>query len=271
MTAAQKAAFEETKLKKRLYRLMGSAIVDYNMIEDGDTVMVGVSGGKDSYALLTLLHGLSQRAPVSFKLLAVHIDSGFPGHDTTPIIHYLQKLQVNYILEKQDIFSILEEKIPAHRPKCSLCGRLRRGILYRLAKEHGISKIALGHHLDDSIETFFLNLFHTGKIKAMPPKLKTDDGQHILIRPLAYCREKDLNTYAQQTQFPIVHNAYCDRFDNYERARIKQLLKSWEKHHPGRMASITHALQDVVVSHLYDRKLYDFLSLAPVSNTDDID
>lgn len=259
--AEKKAAFKRHKLEKKLARLTGSAIVDFNMIEDGDTVMVGVSGGKDSYALLALLSYLQKRAPVSFKLLAVHVDSGFPEHDPSPIINFLESHKIDYHIEKQDIFSILEDKIPQNHSKCALCGRLRRGILYRLAKERKITKIALGHHLDDSIETFFLNLFHTGRIKSMPPKLKTDDQHHILIRPLAYCREKDIAMYAKNENFPIVENTYCAKFDRYERENIKTLLRMWERQHPGRMASITHALSDVTPSHLYDRTLFDFVNL----------
>ena len=260
---AQKQAFEQKKLLKKLYRLIGSAVIDYNMIQEGDRVMVCVSGGKDSYALLDILCGLQKRAPIQFDLIAVHIDSGFPGHHCDQVEAHLKTMGVPYFIERQDIFSILEEKLPQEKAKCSLCAKLRRGILYRLAKQLQVSKVALGHHLDDAIETLFLNLFHGGKIKAMPPKLLSDDKQHVVIRPMAYCREKDLIAYRDARQFPIARNDYCERFDHFQRQQTKQMLKEWENRFPGRMASITHALGDVVPSHLYDQALFDFKTLSP--------
>jgi tRNA 2-thiocytidine biosynthesis protein TtcA len=251
-------AFERKKRLKRLYRLVGSAIVDYQMIEDGDLVMVGVSGGKDSYALLDILLRLQKRAPIRFDLVAVHIDSGFPGHQVDLVENHLIAMGVKHLIEHQNLFSLIQEKISEKSTPCSLCARLRRGVLYRLAKSLKVTKIALGHHLDDAIETLFLNLFHGGKIKSMPPKLLSDDGCHILIRPMAYCRETDLIAYRDDRHFPITKNDYCDRIDNLQRQKIKALLRQWEKQHPGRMASITHALSDIVPSHLYDRNHFDF-------------
>lgn len=263
LSAEQKRIFEQKKLTKKLYRLIGSAVIDYQMISEGDKVMVCVSGGKDSYAMLDILIGLQKRAPIGFELIAVHIDSGFPGHDCQLIEAHLKDLKVPYLIEHQDVFSLLEEKIPEKNAKCSLCARLRRGILYRLAKELKVTKIALGHHLDDAIETLFLNLFHGGKIKSMPPKLLSDDQQHIVIRPMAYCREKMLIAYQTFRQFPITQNTYCEQAEQFQRQQIKQQLSQWEKQFPGRMASITHALGDIVPSHLYDQTLFDFHKLSP--------
>ena len=264
LDATQKQVFENKKLVKRLYRLIGAAVCDYGMIQNNDKVMVCVSGGKDSYALLDILHGLQKRAPVQFELIAVHIDSGFPGHNADIIEAHFQSMGVPYFIERQDLFSLLEEKMPGQRPKCSLCARLRRGILYRLAKELKVTKVALGHHLDDAIETLFLNLFHGGKIKAMPPKLLSDDKHHVVIRPMAYCREKDLIAYQAYRQFSIARNDYCESFDHFERQKTKQMLKEWEKKYPGRMASITHALGHIVPSHLYDQEQFDFKNLSSI-------
>ncbi len=256
--AAQKAAHEANKLEKRLLRLAGQAIVDYGMIDDGDRVMVCLSGGKDSYGLLDVLLKLRQRAPISFDLVAVNLDQKQPGFPVDVLPRYLDGLGVPFHIETQDTYSIVTRVIEPGRTMCSLCSRLRRGILYRLAGELGATKIALGHHRDDILGTFFLNLFYGGKLKGMPPKLVSDDGRHIVIRPLAYVREADLAEYARIRQFPIIPCNLCGSQDNLKRQEVKRLLAGWEKRFPGRVQNTFNALGRVVPSHLMDVELFDF-------------
>jgi len=249
------------KLEKRLCRLVGQAIVDYNMIEEGDKVMVCVSGGKDSYAMLDILLRLQARAPVRFELVAVNLDQKQPGFPEHVLPEYLTRLGVPFRIVEQDTYSVVKRVIPEGKTMCSLCSRLRRGVLYRVAGELGATRIALGHHRDDIIETFFLNMFYGGKLKAMPPKLMSDDGRHVVIRPLAYCEEQDLAAYADLKQFPIIPCTLCGSQENLKRKELKAMLREWEKRHPGRVETIMSALQDVRSSHLLDRRLFDFSSL----------
>ena len=246
---------EINKLSKRLYRLVGQAIADFRMIEDGDKLMVCVSGGKDSYSMLDILLGLQARAPVGFELIAVNIDQGHPGFPQDTLPNYLKEQGVAFHIENQDTYSIVKRVIPEGDTMCSLCSRLRRGIIYRLADELGCSKIALGHHRDDIIETFFLNLFFGGSLKAMPPKLTSDDRRHIVIRPLAYVEEADLVSWSINKQFPIIPCDLCGSQDNLQRQQIKAMLQQWEKQNPGRMESIFKALSNAKPSHLLDPRL----------------
>ena len=246
---------EINKLSKRLYRLVGQAIADFRMIEDGDKLMVCVSGGKDSYSMLDILLGLQARAPVGFELIAVNIDQGHPGFPQDTLPNYLKEQGVAFHIENQDTYSIVKRVIPEGDTMCSLCSRLRRGIIYRLADELGCSKIALGHHRDDIIETFFLNLFFGGSLKAMPPKLTSDDRRHIVIRPLAYVEETDLVSLSINKQFPIIPCDLCGSQDNLQRQQIKAMLQQWEKQNPGRMESIFKALSNAKPSHLLDPRL----------------
>jgi tRNA 2-thiocytidine biosynthesis protein TtcA len=259
--AAQRSAFEANKLAKRLHRLVGQAIADYNMIEPGDKVMVCLSGGKDSYALLDILLNLRQRAPVGFDIVAVNLDQKQPGFPAEVLPNYLRSLGVPFHIETQDTYSIVKRLIPEGKTLCSLCSRLRRGILYRVADELGATKIALGHHRDDILQTVFLNMFFGGKLKGMPPKLQSDDGRHIVIRPLAYVKETDLERWAAHRQFPIIPCNLCGSQENLQRKQIKALLRDWDKRHPGRVDNIFHALGNVVPSHLMDAALHDFKSL----------
>src|SRR6476469_331966 len=252
---------ESHKLEKRLCRLMGQAIADYNMVEDGDKVMVCVSGGKDSYALLDILMKMKQRAPVDFELIAVNLDQKQPGFPEHVLPEYLAKTGVPFHIENQDTYSIVKDKIPEGKTMCSLCSRLRRGILYRVADELGATKIALGHHRDDMLQTFFLNLFFAGKLKSMPPKLVSDDGRHIVIRPLAYAAEKDLVRWAEHRQFPIIPCTLCGSQENLQRKQVGAMLREWERKHPGRLETMANALQNVVPSHLGDGTLFDFAGL----------
>ena len=254
---------EAHKLEKRLCRLVGQAIVEFNMIEEGDKVMVCVSGGKDSYAMLDILLKLRARAPVHFDLIAVNLDQKQPGFPEHVLPRYLTQLGVPFHIENQDTYAIVKRVVPEGKTMCSLCSRLRRGILYRVADEIGATKIALGHHRDDLLQTFFLNLFFAGKLKGMPPKLVSDDGRHIVIRPLAHVAEKDLVRWAAQRQFPIIPCTLCGSQTNLQRRQIGQLLKDWEKSHPGRIESMFSALQNVVPSHLMDGTHYDFKGLKP--------
>jgi tRNA 2-thiocytidine biosynthesis protein TtcA len=252
---------ENHKLDKRLCRLVGQAIGDYNMIEAGDKVMVCLSGGKDSYALLDVLLKLQRRAPIDFELVAVNLDQkqpGFPGH---VLPEYLKALGVPFHIEEQDTYSIVKDKIPEGKTMCSLCSRLRRGILYRVADELGATKIALGHHRDDLLQTLFLNMFFGGKLKGMPPKLVSDDGRHIVIRPLAYVHEKDLVRWAEVQAFPLIPCTLCGSQENLQRKQVGAMLQDWEKRFPGRLDNMLHALQNVVPSHLADGTLYDFRNL----------
>ena len=264
-------AYERNKLHKRLMRLTGQAIGDFRMIEAGDKVMVCLSGGKDSYALLDLLLALRERSPAHFDLVAVNLDQKQPGFPADVLPNYLRSIGVPFHIETQDTYSIVTRVIPAGKTMCSLCSRLRRGILYRVATELGANKIALGHHRDDILETFFLNLFFGGKIKAMPPKLRADDGKHIVIRPLAYVRECDLQAYAQWRAFPIIPCDLCGSQDQLKRQEVKQLMRSWEKQFPGRVDQIFAALGRIVPSHLMDHQAFNFQDLALDTHPDEAD
>ncbi|MFN9479729.1 MAG: tRNA 2-thiocytidine(32) synthetase TtcA [Betaproteobacteria bacterium] len=252
---------EAHKLEKRLCRLTGQAIADFNMIEDGDRVMVCVSGGKDSHGLLDILLRLRARAPIDYTVIAVNLDQKQPGFPAEVLPAYLTQLGVPFHIETQDTYSIVKRVIPEGATMCSLCSRLRRGILYRVASELGATKIALGHHRDDILATFFLNLFYGGKLKSMPPKLVSDDGRHVVIRPLAYVREVDLARYAQAREFPIIPCSLCGSQDNLKRAEIRRMLLHWEKQFPGRVRNSFRALTSTVPSHLLDPELYDFRNL----------
>jgi tRNA 2-thiocytidine biosynthesis protein TtcA len=254
---------ENHKLEKRLCRLTGQAIVDYAMIGEGDKVMVCLSGGKDSYGLLDILLKLQARAPVRFELVAVNLDQKQPGFPAHILPEYLTRLGVPFHIENQDTYSIVKDKIAEGKTMCSLCSRLRRGILYRVASELGATKIALGHHRNDILATLMLNMFFGGKLKGMPPKLVSDDGRHTVIRPLAYVAEKDLIRWAQVQQFPIIPCTLCGSQENLQRVQVNQMLAEWEKKHPGRLDNMLHALQHAVPSHLMDRSLFPFETLTP--------
>ncbi|MGC1527739.1 MAG: tRNA 2-thiocytidine(32) synthetase TtcA [Phormidesmis sp.] len=249
------------KLQRSLRAKVGKAIADYQMIEAGDRVMVCVSGGKDSYALLDMLQHLQRHAPIDFDILAVNLDQKQPGFPTQVLPDYFKSIGVRYRIVEQDTYSTVKQLIPEGKTMCSLCSRLRRGVLYRVATEEGMTKIALGHHRDDIVETLFLNLFHGGRLKAMPPKLLTDDRHHIVIRPLAYCAEKDLARYARHQTFPIIPCTLCGSQDNLQRSQIKQMLQDWEKHWPGRTETIFRSLQNIAPSQLADSTLFDFKEL----------
>lgn len=261
LSAARKHELESNKLAKRLRRNVGRAIEDFNMIEHGDRVMVCMSGGKDSYTLLDVLLSLRRSAPVDFEIVAVNLDQKQPGFPEHVLPDYLRRLGIPYHVIDEDTYSIVKRVVPEGKTMCSLCSRLRRGVLYRFAREQGVTKIALGHHRNDIIETLFLNLFFGGKLKAMPPKLRSDDGAHIVIRPLAYCKEDDIAEYADQRAFPIIPCNLCGSQENLQRKQIKAMLREWEEHHPGRLETIFSALQTVSPSHLADRSLFDFKSL----------
>ena len=257
----RKAAFEANKLKRRLRRQVAQAIVDYAMIDAGDRVMVCVSGGKDSYGLLELLLARQGRAPVPFDIIAVNLDQKQPGFPADVLPQYLSSRQVPFHIAEQDTYSVVKRVIPEGATMCSLCSRLRRGVLYRVAKELGATKIALGHHQDDLLATLFLNLFFGGRVKTMPPKLVSDDGRHVVIRPLVYVRERDLARYANLMQFPIIPCTLCGSQENLQRKQITQMLHEWERKHPGRINSIVHAMAHVVPTHLLDRTLHDFANV----------
>ena len=257
----RKQRFEAGKLEKRLCRLVGEAIGDYGMIEAGDRVMVCLSGGKDSYGLLDLLMKLRSRAPLSFDLVAVNLDQRHPGYPEHVLPEYLESLGVPFRIEVQDTYSVVKRLVPEGQTMCSLCSRLRRGVLYRVARELGATKIALGHHRDDILETFFLNLFFGGKMKAMSPKLQSDDGRHVVIRPLAYVAESDLEAYAQVKAFPIIPCDLCGSQPTLQRKQVKQMLREWEKRHPGRADSMFRALSNLTPSHLMDRNYFDFAAV----------
>jgi len=258
----EKQRVDANKLEKRLCRLAGQAIADFNMIEAGDRVMVCLSGGKDSYGLLDVLLKLRARAPIEFDIVAVNLDQKHPGYPAHVLPDYLKSLGIEYLIAEQDTYSVVKRLIPEGKTMCSLCSRLRRGVLYRLAGELGATRIALGHHRDDILETFFLNLFFGGKLKAMPPKLGSDDGKHVVIRPFAYVKEKDLARYAELRAFPIIPCDLCGSQDHLQRKQVKQLLRLWEKEFPGRVETVFNSLQRVVPSHLLDRKLFDFPAVA---------
>lgn len=263
----EKQRYEFNKLQKRLRRLVGEAIADYRMIEDGDKVMVCLSGGKDSYTLLDILLSLRLNAPVQFDIIAVNLDQKQPGFPEHVLPEYLAGRGIPYHIIEQDTYSVVKRIVPEGKTTCGLCSRLRRGLLYRYAAEHGITKIALGHHRDDILETFFLNLFYGGTLKAMPPKLLSDDRRHIVIRPLAYCREKDIEEYASIKAFPVIPCNLCGSQENLQRKAMKEMLRSWEKQFPGRLETIFTALQNVAPSQLADRSLFDFIGLDQVRGT----
>jgi len=270
--AEERGAFEANKLRKRLRRLVGQGIADFSMIEAGDKVMVCVSGGKDSYGLLDVLLSLRERAPQRFDIVAVNLDQKQPGFPAEVLPAYLRSRGVDYRIEEQDTYSVVKRVIPEGRTMCSLCSRLRRGVLYRVASEIGATKIALGHHRDDMLATFFLNLFFGGKLKTMPPKLVSDDGRHVVIRPLAYVRERDLARYAAAMQFPIIPCTLCGSQENLQRKQVSAMLREWEKAAPGRLETIFNAMGNVVGTHLLDRRLQDFAAIkatgAPVAEGD---
>lgn len=249
------------KLRKFLEGRTGKAIIDFNMIEDGDTVLVCVSGGKDSYTLLSVLMALQQRAPIKFKLIAMNLDQKQPGFPADVLPKYFDSLGIDYRIVEADTYSIVKDKIPEGKTTCSLCSRLRRGIIYRTAKQLGANKIALGHHRDDIVHTLFLNLLFGGKLKAMPPKLVTDDKAHIVIRPLAYCAETDIAKFARGMGFPIIPCNLCGSQENLQRQKIREMMMDWDKRYPGRTESVFTALQNVVPSHLADNQLFDFRGL----------
>ena len=257
----RKDAYEEAKLAKRIRRQVGEAISDFAMIAEGDRVMVCLSGGKDSHGLLDALLSLQEKAPVRFELVAVNLDQKQPGFPAHVLPEYLAGRGVPFRIVEQDTYSVVKRVIPEGKTMCSLCSRLRRGALYRAAGEIGATKIALGHHRDDVLATFFLNLFHGGQLKAMPAKLASDDGRHVVIRPLVYVAEADLAAHAQARRFPIIPCTLCGSQENLERKRIGEMLRDWERKHPGRIESIMRSMTEVRPSHLLDRKLFDFASL----------
>ncbi|KOC90253.1 tRNA 2-thiocytidine(32) synthetase TtcA [Winslowiella iniecta] len=254
----KKEQYNLNKLQKRLRRNVGEAIADYNMIEDGDRIMVCLSGGKDSYTMLEMLSSLQKSAPISFSLVAVNLDQKQPGFPAHILPQYLETLGVEYQIVNEDTYSIVKDKIPEGKTTCSLCSRLRRGILYRTASELGATKIALGHHRDDILQTLFLNMFYGGKMKGMPPKLMSDDGKHIVIRPLAYCREKDIERFAIAREYPIIPCNLCGSQPNLQRQVIADMLRDWDKRYPGRIETMFSAMQNVVPSHMADHALFDF-------------
>lgn len=259
---AHKQRVDDNKLTKRLLRETGRAITDFNMIEDGDKVMVCLSGGKDSYSMLDILLTLKARAPIHFDIIAVNLDQKQPGFPDHILPEYLRTLGVPFHIETQDTYSVVTRVIPEGKTMCSLCSRMRRGILYRVASELGATKIALGHHRDDILGTFFLNLFYGGRMKAMPPKLMSDDGKHIVIRPLAYVPEKDLIAYATLKQFPIIPCNLCGSQENLKRKEVTRMIAEWDRHFPGRSWNVFGALSRVVPTHLMDKQLFDFAGLA---------
>lgn len=271
--AASDARFSNTflRLKKKLERGVGEAIGDYNMIGDGDTVMVCVSGGKDSYTLLSCLLALRERAPVDFRIVAMNLDQKQPGFPDHVLPEYFESIGVEYRIVTEDTYSIVKDKIPEGKTTCSLCSRLRRGIIYRTAKEIGATRIALGHHRDDMLETLFLNMFFGGKIKAMPPKLVSDDGNHVVIRPLAYCTEADITRFARTMDFPIIPCNLCGSQENAQRKLIKAMLQGWARDYPGRIESLATSLKNVVPSHLADARLFDFVGLTQQTVVDEGD
>jgi len=257
----EKLSVELNKLSKRLHRQVGQAIVDFNMIEEGDKVMVCVSGGKDSYALLDILINLRARAPIRFELVAVNLDQKQPGFPEHVLPEYLRSVGVPFHIENQDTYSIVKRLVPEGKTMCSLCSRLRRGILYRVAGELGATKIALGHHRDDMLQTLLMNMFFGARMKGMPPKLVSDDGRNIVIRPLAYVAETDLERWAEHRAFPIIPCTLCGSQDNLQRVQTKQMLRDWEQRFPGRVDNMFNAMANVVPSHLMDRNLYPFTTL----------
>ncbi|WP_417069230.1 tRNA 2-thiocytidine(32) synthetase TtcA [Niveibacterium terrae] len=263
LSGEDKPALSNTflRLKKYLERKVGQAIGDFNMIEDGDVVMVCCSGGKDSYSLLSLLLAMREKAPIDFRIVAMNLDQKQPGFPADVLPAYFEKLGVEYRIVEEDTYSIVKAKIPEGKTTCSLCSRLRRGVIYRVAREIGATKIALGHHRDDMLETLFLNMFFGGRIKSMPPKLGSDDGQNIVIRPLAYCSERDITRYANALEFPIIPCNLCGSQENAQRKQIKAMLNDWDQRFPGRILSLSRSLTHIVPSHLQDQQLFDFKGL----------
>jgi len=261
MVNKRKQTLEYNKLHKRLRREVGKAIADFNMIEDGDKVMVCLSGGKDSYTLLDILLNLRKAAPIHFEIIAVHLDQKQPDYPADILPGYLKTLDIPFYILEKDTYSIVMEVLPEGKTMCSLCSRLRRGNLYGFAEQIGANKIALGHHRDDILETFFLNMFYGGKLKSMPPKLLSDDKKNIVIRPLAYCKEKDIVRYAEHKQFPIIPCNLCGSQDNLQRQVIKEMLQGWDKQFPGRIENMFNSLQNIVPSHLADTTQFDFENL----------
>ncbi len=268
MADLRKIRYEDNKLAKRIRRQVGEAIADFGMIEEGDRVMACLSGGKDSHSLLEILLLLKEKSPVRFDVIAVNLDQKQPGFPARVLPEYLEGRGVPFRIVEQDTYSVVTRVIPEGKTMCSLCSRLRRGALYRVAGELGATKIALGHHRDDILATFFLNLFHGGKLKAMPAKLVSDDGRHVVIRPLAYVSERDLIEYAEAKAFPIIPCTLCGSQETLQRRQIGQMLAEWERRAPGRIESILRALTDVVPSHLLDRKLFGFVNLKPSGRVD---
>jgi len=266
--AAKKAAFEANKLGKRLHRQVGQAIADYNMVEAGDKVMVCLSGGKDSYALLDILLGLRERAPIDFEIVAVNLDQKQPGFPAHVLPDYLAGRGVPFHIEQQDTYSVVKKLVPEGKTMCSLCSRLRRGILYRVAGELGATKIALGHHRDDMVVTLLMNMFFGSRMKGMPPKLVSDDGRHVVIRPLAYVAETDLERWAEVRRFPIIPCTLCGSQDHLQRVQVKKMIRDWDRQYPGRIDNMASAMAHVVPSHLMDRNLYPFVSLQPSGRAD---
>jgi tRNA 2-thiocytidine biosynthesis protein TtcA len=266
--AERKQAFEANKLSKRLHRQVGQAIADFNMIEAGDKVMVCLSGGKDSYALLDVLLSLQQRAPIHFDIVAVNLDQKQPGFPAEVLPNYLRSRGVPFHIENQDTYSIVTQLVPEGKTMCSLCSRLRRGILYRVAGELGATKIALGHHRDDMVVTLLLNMFFGSRMKGMPPKLVSDDGRHTVIRPLAYVAETDLERWAAHRQFPIIPCSLCGSQDNLQRVQIKAMIRDWERQYPGRIDNMASAMGNITLSHMMDRRLYAFDTLRPTGQPD---
>ena len=258
----RKDRFEFNKLRKRLRRQVGKAIADFELIEPGDRVMACISGGKDSYAMLDILMALRESAPIDFEIIAVTLDQKQPGYPEEVLPRYLETLNIPFYILERDTYSVVRSVIPEGKTTCGLCSRLRRGTLYGFADQIGASKIALGHHRDDIVETLFLNLFFGGKLKAMPAKLKSDDGKHVVIRPLAYCKELDLERYAEARSFPNIPCSLCGTQENLQRQEIKKMLREWERTYPGRTETIFRALGNVAPSHLMDRTLFDFEELS---------
>ncbi len=258
----RKQSYSDNKLSKRLHRKVGEAIADFNMIEEGDKVMVCLSGGKDSYAMLTILMNLRERAPIDFDLVAVNLDQKQPGFPEHVLPAYLESVGIEYRIVEEDTYSVVLDKVPEGKTTCSLCSRLRRGILYRTAGELGASKIALGHHMDDMVETLFLNMFHGARMKSMPPKLVSDDKQNIVIRPLAYCREKDIADFAVINNYPIIPCNLCGSQENLQRKKIKSMLAAWDTEQPGRVVNVFKSMSRITASHLIDTDLFDFKGLS---------
>jgi len=261
MKNSRELQHSENKLVKRLHHGVGQAIADFNMIEDGDRVMVCVSGGKDSYAMLDILISLRSRAPIDFELIAVNLDQKQPGFPAEVLPNYLSKLGVDYRVVEEDTYSIVTDKIPQGKTTCSLCSRLRRGILYRTANELGATKIALGHHMDDMVETLFLNMFYGARLKSMPPKLVSDDKKNMVIRPLAYCRESDIEQFAGIQGYPIIPCHLCGSQENLQRKKIKQMLFEWDQQQPGRVVNVFKSMSRLTPSHLTDREMFNFVDL----------